>query len=219
MVEWIVLQTLMHLRQQREYDRLQQDRHWKELHQPAAHSVRVGIMGLGELGIASAKSLMSLGFQLNSWSRSEKSIAGITSYFGDNQLHAFLGNTDILISLLPYTQSTHGILNRQLFEKLARNGALNAPVVINAGRGGSQVETDIVTCLQDGTLGGVSLDVFETEPLAPSSPLWVFENAILTPHVAAISDPNALAQYVAGQILSYEDGKPLDNLVDKKRGY
>ena len=93
------------------------------------------------------------------------------------------------------------------------------PVVINAGRGGSQVEADIIKALENGLLGGVSLDVFESEPLSKESRLWDIDNAILTPHIAAISSMPALAAYTIGMIKSYENGEGLDNLVDQLRGY
>ena len=80
-----------------------------------------------------------------------------------------------------------------VLRKLRRDGPLGGPVLINAGRGGSQVESDIAEALRDGTLAGASLDVFETEPLPADSPLWAFENVTITPHVAAVSDPKALA--------------------------
>ena len=219
MVEWVTLQVLIHLRRQREYDVLQRRSEWHELDTPAAHEVRVGIMGLGELGTACLEVLKPLGFQLKGWSRSRKTISGVTCFSGDRELDSFLGSTDILVSLLPYTAETHGILNRSLFEKLAKDGALAGPVVINAGRGKSQVEADIVSCLEDGTLTGVSLDVFENEPLAASSPLWGFENAIVTPHMAAVSEANALSNHVANQIRRYEAGEELEHVVEKTRGY
>jgi len=219
MVEWVVLQVLMHVRQQRSYDRFQRDRNWKELPQPAAHHFRVGIMGLGTLGKACAQALSVLGFQLNGWSRSAKQMDGVTVYAGEDGLEPFLVNTDILVSLLPLTDATRGMLNRSLIEKLACTGPFGAPVLINAGRGGSQVEVDIVEALADGTLFGASLDVFENEPLVPESPLWGFENAVITPHMAAVSDPSALAQHVAKQIKRFESGQPLEHLVDRSLGY
>jgi len=219
MVEWVVLQVLMQFRMQRSYDGQQRERIWQEIPQPAAREVSVGIMGFGELGQASAKGLLPLGFQVNGWARSQRSMEGVTCYAGDDQLDEFLANTDILVSLLPLTPQTHGFLNRSIFEKLRRNGALPGPSFINAGRGRSQVEGDIVDCLNDGTLSGVSLDVFEVEPLPKESPLWTMEQAILTPHVAAISDPDALSRYVANQIAQYENGEPLQNIVDKAQGY
>ncbi|MFD0917038.1 2-hydroxyacid dehydrogenase [Pseudahrensia aquimaris] len=219
MVEWIALQVLLHLRQQRVYDAQQRKRLWQENMQPAAKDLRVGIMGFGELGQACAKALLALGFPVNGWARSPKQFEAVTTYAGDGELDAFLNHTDVLVSLLPYTQDTHGILNSALFEKLSRDNPFGAPFLINAGRGGSQVESDIVAALKDGTLAGVSLDVFETEPLDPYSPLWGFDNAIITPHIAALSEPNALANYVGDQIERYEAGRSLENLVDMKRGY
>lgn len=219
MVEWVSLQVLMHLRQQRLYDAQQRDRLWHENVQPAARHLRVGIMGFGELGQACAKALLTLGFSVSGWARSKKVMKDVTTFAGDEERDGFLNQTDILVSLLPYTQATHGLLDRSLFEKLATDGPFGAPFVINAGRGGSQVEADLVSCLTDGTLAGVSLDVFENEPLDPSSPLWAFENAILTPHAAALSEPGALSNYVGNQIDRYEAGQELENLVDMTRGY
>src|SRR5207247_8176512 len=90
---------------------------------------------------------------------------GIECFHGQEQLGAFLERTDILVCLLPLTPDTRHILNRGLFAKLNRNSPLGAPVLINAGRGGLQNEADILACLDDGTLGAASLDVFTDEPL------------------------------------------------------
>lgn len=218
MSEWIVLQSLMHLRQQRSYDKNQKSRNWIELSQPIASEVRVGIMGLGELGQDAAQKLKTMGFQVHGWSRSKKNIAGVQSYWGADGLDAFLGTSDILVNLLPLTKETAGILCTGLFEKLPKDGVLRS-IVINAGRGGSQVEADIVSALETGLLGGVSLDVFETEPLSKDSPLWDIDNAVLTPHIAAVSSMPALAAYTIDTIKSYENGDELDNLVDQLRGY
>lgn len=220
MVEWVVLQVLIHLRHQRKYDSFQRISQWNEIFpQPAAENLTVGIMGFGELGQASAKGLLPLGFNVCGWSRSEKSMESVECFHGEDGLQEFLAKTDILVSLLPYTPATHGILNRDLISKLSTKGPFGAPVLINAGRGGSQVEADIIACLKDGSLHGVSLDVFETEPLPKDSPLWSFENAIITPHMAAVSDPAALAVHVATQVTRYEAGEGLQHLVDRNRGY
>ncbi|MFX5122899.1 NAD(P)-dependent oxidoreductase, partial [Acinetobacter baumannii] len=85
-------------------------------------------------------------------------------FFGTDGFDAFLRQTDILVCLLPLTPDTRHILDRAAFERLSRSGPLGAPVLINAGRGGLQNEADILACLDDGTLGAASLDVFETEP-------------------------------------------------------
>jgi glyoxylate/hydroxypyruvate reductase A len=102
---------------------------------------------------------------------------------------------------------------------LDRTSPLGAPVLINAGRGGLQVEADILACLNDGTLGGASLDVFETEPLPQASALWEHPGVVVTPHNAADTDPDAISIFVARQIERFEAGEALENVVDMNRGY
>ena len=219
MVEWVVLQVLMQMRQQRAYDEQQRQHKWGELPQPSAPRFRIGMMGFGELGQACAAQLKGFGFLLNSWSQSPKNVDGVTSYHGQDQLPEFLNHTDILVSLLPLTKDTEGLIDRQMIDGLSREGPFGAPVLINAGRGGSQVEADILAALQDGRLHGASLDVFETEPLPDDSPLWDLDNLIITPHAAAMSDPLGLADHVARQIQRHETGQGLQYLVDRSLGY
>jgi glyoxylate/hydroxypyruvate reductase A len=219
MTEYVVLHVLLHHRQQRRLDAAQRARLWDTPNQRAASAVRVGIMGLGELGRDSADVLVRLGFQVAGWSRTKRQVPGVQCYAGTEQLPAFLARTDILVVLMPLTPETKGILNASLFSGLARDGVLGAPVLVNAGRGGLQVEDDIVAALNDGTLGAVTLDVFNTEPLPPDHPLWSHPKATITPHNAADSDPDAISDYVAAQIEGYERGAPLQNVVDRTRGY
>jgi len=219
MTEWVTLQVLLHHRQHLAYARQQAAHQWRELRQPVANDVRVGIMGLGELGRDAAAVLARLGFQVAGWSRSAKSIPDIETFHGEDGLTAFLGRTDILVALVPLTADTRGILDASVFDRLARNGALGGAVLINGGRGGLQVEADILAALDDGRLIGASLDVFEPEPLDPDSPFWDHPRVVLTPHVAASSEASVLADGIHRQILDFEAGKPLANLVDVSRGY
>ena len=131
----------------------------------------------------------------------------------------FLQRTDILVCLLPLTPDTRHILNRGLFSQLHRDSPMGAPVLINAGRGGLQNEKDILQCLDDGTLGGASLDVYATEPLPSDSRFWTHPKVVLTPHNAADTDPDEISKYVARQIERFEAGGALENVVDRKRGY
>lgn len=219
MTEWVTLQVLLHHRRQRAYDAQQAARRWNELSQPAAGAVRVGIMGLGVLGRDAAEVLTRLGFQVAGWSRRAANVSGAQSFHGKEQLDAFLAHTDILVCLLPLTPETRGILSMPLFRKLARNGALGGPVLINAGRGKLQVEADIVAALDEGVLIGASLDVFEMEPLPTESPLWGRNNVVITPHVAAWSSPEALAIDIHRHIVAFERGEPLKNVIDRAAFY
>ena len=82
-----------------------------------------------------------------------------------------------------------------------------------------QNETDILACLDDGTLGAASLDVFADEPLPADSPFWTHPKIVLTPHNAADTDPDEISKYVARQIERLEAGGALENVVDPARGY
>lgn len=219
MSEWVVLQCLAHLRRMPLYAKQQKAKIWNEIElQPEARDVTVGVMGLGVLGLDSVRKLKVMGFDVVGWSRSRKAIDGIET-FDANGLDDFLSRTDILVGLLPLTDDTRGIYDASLFSRLRKEGALGRPVFVNAGRGGSQVEADLVAALQDGTLGGASLDVFVQEPLPPESPFWTMENVILTPHAAASSDVAALFRHVEEQIVRFERGEPLQYVVDRASGY
>ena len=219
MTEYVVLHVLLHHRRMKYYGAQQRERVWREDMDPAASEVRVGIMGLGVLGRAATAALATLGFQLNGWGRTPKAIAGVETFAGERGLPAFLAATDILVCLLPLTGETRGILRYELFRKLARDGALGGPALINAGRGGLQIEADILRALDDGTLVGASLDVFEVEPLPARSALWTHSKVYVTPHNAAQSDPRSLTKYVIAQIERDERGLPLENVIDRHRGY
>ncbi|XUM22952.1 2-hydroxyacid dehydrogenase [Bradyrhizobium oligotrophicum S58] len=219
MTEYVVLHVLMHHRQELYLRESQRVKRWAPKYQWPAAAIGVGILGLGTLGIDAAEVLKRLGFQVAGWSRSEKRADGIECFHGAAQLDAFLARTDILVSLLPLTPDTRGILDRRMFARLRRSSPLGAPVMINAGRGGLQNEADILACLDDGTLGSVSLDVFGQEPLPTDSPFWAHPKVVLTPHNAADTDADAISRYVAEQIATFEAGGALRNLVDRVRGY
>lgn len=220
MSEWVVLQVLLHHRQQRLYDRQQKEKLWEEdPDQPAAKDVRIGVMGMGELGADAARKLQTLGFDVAGWSATPKSFPGIRSFAGSGERDAFLARTDILVVLLPHTPSTHGIINADLLSKLAKDGRLGGPFLVNAGRGGLQNEADILAALEKGTLKGASLDVFETEPLPANSPLWSHPKVYVSPHNAAISDHHAISISIARQIARLEAGGKLEHVVSRDKGY
>jgi len=219
MTEYVVLHVLMHHRQELYLRSSQREKRWAPSFQWPASAISVGIMGLGTLGTDAAGALRRLRFNVAGWSSSPKSIDGIECFHGKGGLDAFLRRTDILVCLLPLTPETRHILNRDLFTRLNRTGPMGAPVLINAGRGGLQNEADILACLDDGTLGSASLDVYAKEPLPPESPFWTHPKVVLTPHNAADTDPDEISRYVARQIANHEAGGALENVVDPARGY
>lgn len=214
MTEYVVHNVLLHHRRRREFDEQQKQKFWKGLSVPAASARNVGIMGFGALGSDAARALLALDFNIAAWSRTPKSMAGVTSFHGPEGLSPFLTRTEILVCLLPLTPATAGILNRDLFARLPKGAYL-----INAGRGGSQVEEDILSALNSGQLAGASLDVFETEPLPKDHPFWDHPKIVITPHNASRTDTDSSARTIATNIIGFEAGKPVQGLVDRTRGY
>jgi glyoxylate/hydroxypyruvate reductase A len=104
MSEYVVLHSLSIMRQLSRYRDQQARKQWiDDDWQPAAADVRVGVMGLGVLGADAAQKLRMIGFDVAGWSRSEKLLDGIKTFFGEAGLPAFLARTDILVVLLPLT--------------------------------------------------------------------------------------------------------------------
>jgi glyoxylate/hydroxypyruvate reductase A len=219
MTGYVALHVLLHQRKMKLYETQRHARIWRDHNEAPPDQLRVGIMGMGVLGKAATEALRQLGFQVAGFSRSPKAIPGIETFSGEAGMSAFLGRSDILVCLLPLTAETHGILRYDLFRCLARDGAFGGPVLINAGRGGLQVEADILRALEDGTLVAASLDVFEREPLPETSPFWDHPKVYVTPHNAASSDPNALVKNVMNQIERLERGRALEHVVDRRLGY
>jgi glyoxylate/hydroxypyruvate reductase A len=215
MVHYIVMHTLIFHRGQRALDAYQRQGKWRQsLLSRSAENTRVGILGMGEIGSLAAKHLRDLDFPVAGWSRTGKQLDGVESFAGAAEFDAFLARSDILICVLPLTPDTRGILNHTTFAKLPK-GAF----VINVARGGHLIEDDLVAAVDAGHLAGAALDVFQTEPLPEDSPLWTHPLITVTPHMAAISDPRAVARAAVDGIARHERGEPLQNRVDLARGY
>ncbi len=215
MVEYVVYQVLRHHRHMPAYERQQRDGEWIVHDQSRPGSRRIGILGLGRLGSACARALHALGFDVAGHVRTPRAADdGIAVFAGEEQLDAFLARSDILVCLLPLTEATRGILDRDTFAKLP-DGA----VLINAARGGHLVEEDLLLALGEGRLAHAVLDVFREEPLPAGHPFWSHPHVTVTPHVASLTNPVTGARQVASGIRADRAGEPLPNRVDRERGY
>ncbi|WP_245214840.1 2-hydroxyacid dehydrogenase [Pararoseomonas indoligenes] len=214
MAQHIIHAILRETRDHRLYDEQQRARIWKRLTQRHACDITVGIMGLGALGLATARPLRQLGYNLVGWSRSRKSAEGIESFAGPAEMGTFLSRSDFLVVLLPITAETHGILDATALSKLPRGA-----VVVAVGRGGQVDEAALLAALDSGHLSHAHLDVFETEPLPADSALWAHPGVTLTPHIAASPHPLAVARLVMENLSRIERGEPPLHAVDEARGY
>jgi len=214
MSEYVVLQVLRLHRRDLEYRTQQQAVVWRELDQQNAVERRVGILGLGELGRDAAKKLRALGFDVAGWSRGERTVPGVASYAGANGLPQLLCRSEILVCLLPLTAETEGILNARNLGLLPKGAAL-----VNAARGAHLVEEDLLAALASGQISAAVLDVFREEPLPADHPFWHHPRIVITPHVAAFTNPATAAPIILDNIRRFEEGRPLLNQIDPARGY
>lgn len=192
----------------------QRNKVWQRTAPAAASSCRVGIMGVGQLGAHVAAELLRMGFRVRGWSRQEKKVDGMQSFYGEAQFSDFLGGTDILVCLLPLTAQTQGILNRATLSAVPAGAAL-----IHVGRGGHLASAEVQALLEEGHLRGAILDVFEKEPLPVESPFWAMPNVIVTPHIAAAASYDSVLDQIGENIRRLQQGAPLLNLVDRGNGY
>ncbi len=214
MTEFVLYNVLHFHRFMPQYEADQRDLVWHERLQIPAGARRVGILGLGVLGTAAATALARCGFAVAGWSRAEKHLAGVECYHGDRQLAALLRRSDILVCLLPLTPRTENIICADNLARLPAGAAF-----INAGRGGHVNEADLLAALNRGHLGGCALDVFATEPLPKTSPLWRHPRVRITPHIASMTLPAASAAHVTDNITRFRAGRALTHAVDFARGY
>jgi glyoxylate/hydroxypyruvate reductase A len=187
---------------------------WHRLEQSAARDCRVGLMGVGTLGLEAARLLKAVGYRVSGWVRSPREVAGVKIFAGQRDLPAFLGETDILVCLLPLTHETRGILNREQLSKLPKGSAL-----ILCSRGEHLVVDDLVALLREQHLRGAILDVFEHEPLPMEHPLWREPGVLVTPHMAGLAKPAAIAKQIGENIRRLDSGATLLNRVNGNLGY
>ena len=212
MVEYVVGHVLRH--------HLGMDRHilkqagWSQVPVPLARERRVAMLGMGELGQASATALQGLGFAVTGWSRTAREVPGIACRHGEVGLEQCLRAAQIVVTLLPLTPATEGLLDARRLGWLPEGA-----VIINPGRGGLIDDAALLAALDGGRLGHATLDVFRTEPLPTGHPFWTHPRVTVTPHVAAATRAASAAAVVAENIRRFESGLALLHLVDRAQGY
>lgn len=214
MAEFVVLSALSIHREMLAYRVAQAAQVWEPRSIFPASASRVGVMGLGQLGMACLAQLRHLRFQLLGWNRSARQLDGVKTYTGRKELETFLSQCDILVNLLPLTDSTRAILDRETLACLPQGAGL-----INVGRGEHVVEADLLAALDSGQVGAAILDVFEREPLPAGHPLWSHPRVWVTPHIASTMQVEGGAAVVAENIQRDLEGRELLYTVDRTAGY
>jgi glyoxylate/hydroxypyruvate reductase len=211
LVEYVTLHLLNYHRQAPRYRQQQRQRVWQSIEPVPAEMRNVAILGLGVIGGAIARTVVSLGFATRGWSRTPTRIAGVRCHHGCIQ--AVLPEVDVLINVLPGTAQTRHLLGADELSLLRRDAC-----VINVGRGTTLNLEALRAALRSGQIGYAALDVTDPEPLPSNHPLWHQPNVILTPHIAGltrdISVPDIaimLKAAIAGRAAAWQ--------VRRSRGY
>lgn len=187
---------------------------WKVAIPPLSRDRRVGILGLGALGADAAKMLARMRFDVAGWSRTARTVDGVTCYHGDDGLRDILARSEIIVTILPATAETRHILNAKSLALLPKGA-----VIINPGRGPLIDDAALLDALASGHVRHATLDVFETEPLPEDHPYWRRTDVTVTPHIAAETRASGASRVVVEQIGRMMRGEPLWHIVDRDLGY
>lgn len=215
MAGFVTWHVLWHHRRFGDYLAHQRQAHWERFPKREARDIRVGLLGAGKMGSATARALTALDYDVAIHSRSGRNLpVGVAGFTGREGLAELASRSEILINLLPLTPETRGILNGELFSRLPPGA-----VLIHVGRGEHLVEADLLAALDSGQLSAASLDVFAVEPLPRDHPFWRHERIVVTPHDASDSTPTQVAREVAEALKRLDQGQSPSSLVDRQAGY
>ncbi len=213
MVEWVTGHVLRH-HLDIDFSLAHQDGDWVPHVPPLARDRHVGVLGLGELGAACARTLAGLNFRVSGWARRPKDVPGVAAYSGRDGLDEVLATSEILVTLLPLTPGTAGVIDARALA-LMPAGA----VIVNPGRGALIDDAALLAALDAGHLRHATLDVFRVEPLPRDHPFWSHPRVTVTPHIAAETRPASAARVIAENVRRGEAGEPFLHLVDRRAGY
>jgi phosphoglycerate dehydrogenase-like enzyme len=178
----------------------------------------LGLVGLGTIGGSAARHASGLGMRVIAVREhpEKASPEGVEQVFASSQLDTLLAQSDYVVLAAPVTSATHNLIDAAGLAKMKPDASL-----INVGRGQLVDEAALIQALRDHKIGGAALDVFVEEPLPSSSPLWNFENVLITPHTAGLTEKQWERQYavVAENLRRYLNHQPLLAIVDQQTGY
>lgn len=214
MTEYVVLHVLRFHRRLPEIVDAQTRAEWIQYVEPLASDIRVGILGLGNLGGAAARALVGLGYDVAGWSRRGRPIEGVSVHVGVDGLRDVLARSRIVVCMLPQTAATLDVLDLDAFRTMPSDGAL-----INVGRGENLVDADLIAALDSGHLRGATLDVFRDEPLPRSHPFWSHPKILITSHTASAIEPATGGQVIAENLKAFIRGDHVPDVVDIEQGY
>jgi len=214
MTEYALTYILAHLQDVRRVLDQQARRDWQQFTPARLAGKTVGIVGLGSIGREIARACAALGMRVVGVNRSGSSVEGIERVWAVERIDEFLPECDVLITVVPNTSATTGLLSRARLRLLKPSC-----FYVNIGRGNVVDLDDITAVLRERRIAGAALDVFPTEPLPADHPIWGLDNVFITPHISGINRPEDVPGVFLANLERYLSGQPLLNEVDLSRGY
>ena len=175
------------------------------------------VVGTGHIGQQLSKSIHSLGVNVFGINTTGHSVEGFAETYSIKNMAKIVPEMDIVVGILPGTHETYHIFNSDIFEKMKKTA-----VFVNVGRGDTVHTKELITALEEKHFAFAALDVFEEEPLPKESPLWEFDNVLITPHISGmtVDFQNKFMKIFLSNLKSYVSSKELTvNQVEVKRGY
>lgn len=175
------------------------------------------VVGTGHIGQQLSKSIRSLGVNTYGINTTGHPVEGFTETYSIKNLSKIVSEMDIVVGILPGTHETYHIFNSDIFEKMKKSA-----IFINVGRGDTVHTKELITALEEKHIVFAALDVFEKEPLPKESPLWDFENVLITPHISGLTVDfqNKFMKIFLANLKNYVANRELSvNQVELKRGY
>lgn len=217
--ETIISLMLVLTRKIHTYVKNQQEKIWHHEHlKLEMHGKTIGIIGVGNIGKETAKIAKAFGMTVLGVRYSGKPEEYVDEMYTIDQLHTLLPKCDYVVITLPLTKETSHLFGAEQFHLMKPSAFF-----INIGRGEIVVEEELIEALKGGKIAGAGLDVFETEPLLPESPLWAMDNVIITPHTAGATEhynQRLVENIFLPNLLAYLNGEePTINLVNYLKGY
>ncbi len=201
-----------------ELSEYQKQHAWKRPTNPRGiMGMTMTVVGFGQIGRAIAK--RAVGFDMKVIgvdARPTEPPPGVDEVWGLDRLDEALREADVVAIAAPITPETRGMIDARRIGLLKPDSYL-----LVVSRGGIVDEPALVDVLRKGKIAGAGLDVFQEEPLPPTSQLWDIPNLILTPHLAGASTQKErrCVEILRENVLRFQRGEELINLVDKRRGY
>ena len=187
---------------------------WQALPLRRADELTVAVLGLGEMGRAVARCFARHGYHVLGWSRGAVALDGVETHAGASALPQVLAQAHVVVNLLPQTPATRSLFDANTIAQMRRGASL-----VNLARGAHVVDADLLAALDSGHLQRAVLDVYATEPLPAQHRYWSHPSVTVLPHVAAPTDPRSAAPIAARNVIALRDGRQLQHLVDRARGY